>query len=113
MTVGHEWAHTQFVSQGEGLPKGGFSWLNLWRITMRRDLAEEAQGIRLVTPFMVRMAECQCPLSERMILLQTTSQGLRFPQRETTERLKVCYLHACGLFRGLRQERHGLRDAPS
>ena len=56
---------------------------------MRRDLAEEAQGIRLVAPFLVLTGERQRPLGEGVRLLQAAGQQLRLPQGETTERLKA------------------------
>ena len=41
---------------------------------MRRDLAEEAQGIRLVATFLMRTGERQRPLGEGVRLLQATGQ---------------------------------------
>jgi hypothetical protein len=51
--VGLEWAHAQLLSQGEGLAVVLFGWLDLQGITMRSDLAEEAQSTCLMTPFLV------------------------------------------------------------
>ena len=56
---------------------------------MRRNVAEEAQGIRLVAAFLVRTGERQCALGEGLRLLQAASQHLCLPQGETTERLKA------------------------
>ena len=67
----------------------GFGQLALRRIAPCRNLAEEAQGIRLVAPFLVRTGERQRPLGEGVRLLQAAGQQLRLPQGETTERLKV------------------------
>ena len=54
---------------------------------MRRNVAEEAQGIRLVAAFLMLTGERQRALGERVRLLQAAGQQLRFPQGETTERL--------------------------
>jgi hypothetical protein len=37
--------------------KAGFGLIAPWRLTSCRNVAEEAQGIRLVTPFLVRTGE--------------------------------------------------------
>ena len=54
---------------------------------MRRNVTEEAQGIRLVAAFLVRTGERQRLLGEGVRLLQAAGQQLRLPQGETTERL--------------------------
>ena len=56
---------------------------------MRGDLAEEAEGIRLIAAFLVLTGERQRTLGEGVRLLQAASQHLRLPQGETTERLIV------------------------
>ena len=89
MAVGLERAHAQFVGQGEGLPVVGFSLSALRRIAPRRNLAEEAQGIRLIAPFLVLTGECQRALGEGVGLLQAARQQMRFPQGETTVRLQT------------------------
>jgi hypothetical protein len=40
--VGLEREHAQLLGQGKGLAVIVFSWLDLWRLTTRGDLAEEA-----------------------------------------------------------------------
>jgi hypothetical protein len=52
-----ERAHPQFFGQGEGLAVVISSLIALWGLTPRRNLTEEAQGIRLVTAFLVRTGE--------------------------------------------------------
>ena len=89
MAVGLERTHAEFLGQGEGLAVVGFGLLNLRGLALRRNVAEEAQGIRLVAPFLVRTGKRQRPLGEGVRLLQTASQQLRLPQGETTERLEV------------------------
>ena len=41
MAVGKKWTHAQFVSKGEGLLVLVCNGLDLWRLTMRGDLAKE------------------------------------------------------------------------
>jgi hypothetical protein len=71
--VSHERTHAQFFSQGEGLAVVGFGQRALRRLAPRRNVAEEAQGIRLVAPFLVRTGKRQCTLGEGMRLFQITS----------------------------------------
>jgi hypothetical protein len=84
----------------------------LRRCALRGDVAEEAQGIRLVAPFLVLTGMYQRPLGESMRILQATSQPLRLPQGETTERLQASHGRCHGLFHCLREQRHGVGDAP-
>ena len=49
-----QWAHAQFLSQGEGLTVVGGGLGDIRGSAMRGDLAEEAQGMRLVAAFLVR-----------------------------------------------------------
>ena len=83
VAVGLERAHAQFLGQGEGLAVVGFGLLALRGLAPRRNVAEEAQGIRLVAPFLVRTGERQRPLGEGLRLLQAAGQQLRLPQGET------------------------------
>ena len=50
--MGLERPHAELIRQGQGLPVVGFSGRDLRRLAMRGNLAEEPQGIRLVTPFL-------------------------------------------------------------
>ena len=79
---------------------------------MRSDLAEEAQGIRLVAAFLVLIRERQRLLGEGLCVLQAASQQSRFPQGETTERLKACHFRCSRLFYCLREQRYGVGAAP-
>jgi hypothetical protein len=51
--VGLEGAHTERLGQGEGLAVASVGLCDFRGITMRRNVAEQAQGIRLVAPFLV------------------------------------------------------------
>jgi hypothetical protein len=57
LAVGLEPAHAEFLSQGEGLSVVIFSRLHLRGRATRGDLAEELQGICLVTPLLVLTGE--------------------------------------------------------
>ena len=105
-------AHAELLGQGEGLSVVGFSFFDMRRIALRRNVAEEAQGIRLVAAFLVLTGMRQRALGEGVRLLQAASQQLRLPQGETTERLKVYSFRCSGLFHRLREQRHGVGDAP-
>ena len=74
VAVGQERAHTELLSQGEGLAVVVFGWLDLGGITMRSDLAEEAQGPRLVAPFLVRTGEIKGLHGAGVGLLQAAGQ---------------------------------------
>src|SRR5262245_48799326 len=49
MAVGQEWAHAEFFCQGEGLSVVDLGVFDMRWVMLSRNLAEEAQGIRLVT----------------------------------------------------------------
>ena len=90
VAVGLERAHAEFVGQGQGLAVVGFGQLVLRGLTSRRDVAEEAQGIRLGTPCLVCTGMRQRTLGEDVRIRQTAAQRLRLPQGETPERLIAC-----------------------
>ena len=112
MAVGLERAHAECVGQREGLVVVGYGGLALRGIAPRRNVAEEAQGIRLVAAFLVRTGMRQRALGEGLRLLQAVGQQLRLPQGETTERLGAHSVYRSRLFHRLRQQRHGVGDAP-
>jgi hypothetical protein len=85
--VGHERAHAEFLGEGEGLSVMGGGLIDVRGSTPCRNLAEEAQGIRLVAAFLVLAGMRQCTLGQSVRLIQAASQRLCFPQGETTERL--------------------------
>src|SRR5262249_11515214 len=112
VTMGLERAHTQCLGQGQGLPVVGCGRLDMRRLAPRRNLAEEAQGIRLESPMLVRTGECQGPLSEGVTLFEAAGQHLRFPQAEKTRRLTTDTSQGTPLFYRLREERYGVSDPP-
>jgi hypothetical protein len=79
VAVGLERTHAEFVGQGEGLAVVGYGLIACRRLTLRCNLAQEAQGIRLVAAFLVRTGEYQCLLGEGLRLLQAASEHLRLP----------------------------------
>ena len=66
-----------------------------------------------MAPFLVRTGERQRPLGEGLRLLQAAGQQLRLPQRETTERLISDHFRCTELCHRLREQRHGVGDAPA
>src|SRR5262249_5404005 len=88
LAVRQERTHAEFLSQGEGLAVVDFGLLALWRLTPRRNLAQEVQSIRLFAAFLILAGERPRPLGEGERLCQVASQQLGLPQGGTTERLK-------------------------
>src|SRR5712664_3511091 len=113
MAVGLERTHAEFLGESKGLVVVGCGLFNLWRLAPRRNVAEEAQGIRLVAPLLVFTGERQCALGEGMCLLQAASQHLRLPQGETAKRLIVCSFRRSALLHRLCEQWHGVTDAPA
>ena len=112
VTVRLERTHAEFLGQGQSLMVVGFCQSGLRRLTPRRDLAEEAQGIRLVAMFLVRTGMRQCPLGECLCLLQMTSHELHLSEGKTTARLEVYSFHCSRLCHCLREHGQGVGDAP-
>jgi hypothetical protein len=59
VAVGLQRAHAEFLGQGEALAVGLLSWLDLWRIAARADLAEEPKGPCLRATFLAVTGERQ------------------------------------------------------
>src|SRR4029453_15789291 len=104
VAVSLERTYAEFVRQGEGFSVVGGSFFDFRGIAMGGNVAEEAQGIRLVAAFLVLTGERQRTLGEGVRLLQAPGQQLRPPEGETTERLKGYRFCGYGLCQGLRQE---------
>ena len=77
--MGLERPHPQLLGQGEGLAVVPFGLIAFRRPTLHRNLAEEAQGIRLVTMFLSLTGMRQHTIGEGVRLLQAASQHLRLP----------------------------------
>src|SRR5262245_22335655 len=111
MAVGYEWTHAEFVGQGQGLVVMGCGSLTLQGlIAPRRNVAEEAQCIRLVAAFLVLPGECQRTLSQGLRLLQAAGLQMRLPQGKTTEPLIDDSFRGNGLLHGLREQRYSVSD---
>jgi len=113
VAMGNQRAHAKFFGQGKGLSVVGFSFFDMQRIALRCNITEEVQGIRLVTAFLVVTGERQRVLGKGVRLLEAASPQMRLPQGETTERLKYYYFRCSRLFHRLREQRHGITDAPA
>jgi hypothetical protein len=74
VAVGREGAHAKLVGQGEGLLVAGLGLFGFGGVAPRRDVAEQAQGVCLVAPFLVLLGERQGALGEDMRFLQAASQ---------------------------------------
>jgi hypothetical protein len=64
-----ERAHAEFLSQGEGLAVVSVGCFDFRGIAPRRNLAQEALGIRLVVTLLVLTCERQRPFGEGVCLL--------------------------------------------
>jgi hypothetical protein len=64
VAMGLERPHPQLLGQGEGLAVLSFGLIAFRRLTLQRNLAEEAQGIRLVAAFVALTGERQRAISE-------------------------------------------------
>ena len=113
VAVRHEWTHAECVGQGEGLLVVGVGLAVLWWLTSRRNVAQEAQGIRLIATFLVLTSEGQRTLGKGVRLLQTTRQHMGLPQGEITERLMPDQVQCHGLYQRLREQWHGVSNAPA
>src|SRR5262249_40875178 len=82
VAVGHGRAHAEFLGQGEGLLVVGFHLRVLWWLTPCCNVAEEAQGICLVAPFLVRTCMRQRTHGEGVCLPQAACQHLCLPEGE-------------------------------
>ena len=80
VAVGQERAHPQFLGQGKGLAVAGFGLFDLRGITMCGNVAEEAQGIRLTTSFLVGTEILKGTGGERARLLQAAGVQMRLAQ---------------------------------
>ena len=112
IAVGLERARPQLLGQGEGLVVIGFGLIVLRGFALRRNLAQEVQGICLMAPFLMLAGKRQCTfgVGKRLIPMAGERQGL--PEGETTERLEVSSGHRHALLERLREQRHGIGDAP-
>ena len=79
MAMGLQRAHAELLGQSKGLPIMGFIVVCLWGLAPRRDLAEEAQDIRLVAPVRELAGDRQGALGVGVRLRQATRQHLRLP----------------------------------
>ena len=74
MAVGLEWAHAEFVGQGEGLAVMGGGLADVRGRAMRGDLAEEAQGLRLVPAPGVGVGEVEEASGKRARLVDAADE---------------------------------------
>jgi hypothetical protein len=112
MAMGRERPHPQLLGQGEGFPIVGFGSSTCWRVAPRLEPAEEAQGVRLMAPLLVRTGERQCALGVGERLIQMTGERLGLPEWETTKGLEVGSSHRHALLEHLREQQYGVGDTP-
>ena len=77
MAVGHEWAHAQFLGQGEGLAVVGFGLCGIEGVSVGIDNAKLVQRVRLVSACLV--------LPSQVERLACVLPGLLTASRQTTD----------------------------
>ena len=77
--MGQERAHAEFIGQGESLLIVGLGLRDIRRLTPRRNVTQKAQGIRLVTTFLVSTGERHRTFGEVVCRLQAAGQHMRLP----------------------------------
>src|SRR5262249_23871791 len=87
MTVRLEWAHAQFFGEGERRAVMGGSLVHIRGSAMRRNLAAQVQGIRLLPACMVLTGKQQRALRKGVYLYEVVRQRLHLLEGETPERL--------------------------
>jgi hypothetical protein len=87
MTVCYESTHPQLLGQGKGLEVAGVGLFDLRGITMRGNVAEEAQGIRLRTSFLAGTGMLEGTGGKRVRLLQAASAQMCLAQGEEQRHL--------------------------
>ena len=85
MAVRLEWAHAEFLGQGQGLAVGGFGRRHVRRVTMHGNLTEEPQGPRLLAPPVVLPGVREHPLCQPVGLLHTPRAEISLPTGDRTE----------------------------
>ena len=110
--MGHEWAHAEFLGQGQGLPVVGFGLHDIWGIGVGLDNAKLVQRERLVGTLFV--------LPGQVERLAGVLPGLLAVSRQTTDLAEPCDPVGMTLQRAradtfadrLLQQRAPLRQAP-
>jgi hypothetical protein len=111
--MGLERPHAEFVGEGKGLAVMGCGLIEVRGIVMRRNVAEEAQGIRPVATCLVRTGQRQGTLGESLRFFQAARQHLRLPKGEAIEHLYEDDYYDSRPLQCLREQRHGVGDAPT
>ena len=104
VTVCLQRAHAACLGQGESVLLVAHGRRGLGRLLPCGDVAEEAQGIRLVTTFLACTGMHQRAFGEGVCLLQTASPHLGLPQGEATTRLIANHCCDHGLFQRLGEQ---------
>ena len=109
--MGLERAHAQLLGQGQGLTVRDFGLLDIRRIVMRSDLAEESVDPRLVSPFFVRSGEIEGTLRAPDCIIRSLGEFICLTEPGDLERMPAQDSHGSGLFHRLFQERYGIGNA--
>src|SRR2546425_10491731 len=110
MAVGHERAHPELFSQGEGLLVVRFGSRALRWMTLCRDLAKELEGVGFVAPCLLGSRRRQGALRLGARLLQPARAQIRLAQPDHQDRMREPTAQSRVLSNSLLEERHGLGE---
>ena len=80
---------------------------------MRGNVAEEAQSIGLVAPFLVRTGMRQRPSARACASSTRPASSCPSPRRDDRAPERVAFSRGNSLFHYLREQRHGVGDTPA
>src|SRR5262249_27103132 len=110
VAVGGQRAHAEFAGPGEGLGIVPLGWLQVGRISMRSDVAEEAPDPRLVAPLLLPVCEVESAPSDRDRVGPAAGREVRLAEIGQEKRMAVgarCF----GVRERLLHEGHAFREA--
>src|SRR3990172_3957557 len=109
--MGQEWAHPELACQGNRLHVAPLGLFHIGWIAVRSDLAEQAEGIGLVPPFLVAEGKIESAGRQLDGLLDLT--GHEVSLAEVSKPYGMADLsRGAGLGRGLLEKGQGVGEAP-
>jgi hypothetical protein len=112
MAMRLERAHAEFVGQSHGLAVIVFGRLDLRRMALGGDRAEESEGIGLVALLLVGTGEREGAPGKGVCFLQAACEQVRFAEICHPEWVVIHEFHGGALLHGPLQQRQCLGEAP-
>jgi hypothetical protein len=110
--MGYERTHPQCIGQGQGLLVVGFGLFELWRMALRRDLAKQAQGPRLVAAFVMLAADFNGMPSLVQSVLESPGLQIPFAQGDNAKHMVKDISHGVGLLHQPLQQWQSIGHTP-